>query len=167
MNIGSYVLGVATCGIRDAEAHPGAIQGGEWGRGAASGEARRVQRSAGRGVGRPVPGDGLVRVLALNSEPAGLGDVLGTAGSSDVDVDAHGFGCSERLEVFFRGVREVMSLIDVDGALAENVFSGDLDDGGYGREELVPIPWEGELKCGPVLSELDGCWGLSCDVGCW
>ena len=43
-------------------------------------------------VGSPVPGDGLVRVLALNSKPTGLGSVMGAAGSSDVDVDAYGFG---------------------------------------------------------------------------
>ena len=95
MNHGSCVLGVATCSIRDAEAHPSAIQGGERDRDAASGEARRVLRRVGRGVGCPVPGDGLVGMLALGREPVGLRGVVGAVCSSDVYVDAHGFVCSE------------------------------------------------------------------------
>ena len=94
----------------------------------------------GWGVGCPVPGDGLVGMLTLGKEPVGLRGVVGAACSSDVYVDAHGLVCSEREDVLFRGFSEVMLLVDVDGALTEDVLCRDSDDGGDGGEEAVPVP---------------------------
>ena len=94
----------------------------------------------GRGVGCPVPGDGLVGMLTLGREPVGLRGVVGAACSSYVYVDAHGLVCSEREDVLFRGFSQVMLLVDVDGALTEDVLCRDSDDGGDGGEEAVPVP---------------------------
>ena len=123
-------------------------------------------RRVGWGVGCPVPWDGLVGMLTLRREPVGWRDDARASSSSDVYVDAHGLVCSEGEDVLFRGFSEVMLLVDVDGALSEDVLSRDSDDGGDGVEEAVPVPRGGKFKRGVVFSELDGCWGLPCDVGC-